>query len=85
VAAAGGSADIPRALPHAVSSISGGAISTPFTYDRNGNRAVGLGHSMGSQRYGPESHRHACADRNSNSGSPGLSAGVGAIKSVFGS
>jgi hypothetical protein len=34
------------ALPHAVASISGGAISTSFTYDPNGNQTTGLGRSI---------------------------------------
>src|SRR5262249_43620751 len=31
------------ALPHAVTSISGGTINTTFTYDANGNQTAGLG------------------------------------------
>jgi YD repeat-containing protein len=34
------------ALPHAVQSISGGTISTTFTYDGNGNQTAGLGRSI---------------------------------------
>jgi uncharacterized protein RhaS with RHS repeats len=34
------------ALPHAVMSISGGAVSTSFTYDPNGNQTSGLGRSI---------------------------------------
>jgi hypothetical protein len=34
------------ALPHAVMSTSGGAISTSFTYDPNGNQTSGLGRSI---------------------------------------
>jgi hypothetical protein len=30
------------ALPHAVTSISGGAVSTSFTYDPNGNQTSGV-------------------------------------------
>ncbi|HYB81050.1 MAG TPA: RHS repeat-associated core domain-containing protein, partial [Mycobacterium sp.] len=33
-------------LPHAVTSISGGTISTTFTYDANGNQTSGLGRSI---------------------------------------
>jgi RHS repeat-associated protein len=33
-------------LPHAVTSISGGSISTTFTYDPNGNQTAGLGRSI---------------------------------------
>lgn len=33
-------------LPHAVMSTSGGAISTTFTYDPNGNQTSGLGRSI---------------------------------------
>ncbi len=32
--------------PHAVTSISGGAINTTFTYDANGNQTAGLGRSI---------------------------------------
>src|SRR5207253_1175978 len=32
--------------PHAVMSVSGGAISTTFTYDPNGNQTSGLGRSI---------------------------------------
>jgi hypothetical protein len=39
------------ALPHAVSSISGGAISTTFTYDLNGNQTGGLGRSISYTSY----------------------------------
>jgi uncharacterized protein RhaS with RHS repeats len=34
------------ALPHAVTSISGGNINTTFTYDPNGNQTSGLGRSI---------------------------------------
>ncbi len=34
------------ALPHAVTSISGGLINTTFTYDPNGNQTAGLGRSI---------------------------------------
>ena len=34
------------ALPHAVIGISGGAISTSFTYDPNGNQTAGLNRSI---------------------------------------
>jgi RHS repeat-associated protein len=34
------------ALPHAVTSISGGNINTTFTYDANGNQTSGLGRSI---------------------------------------
>jgi RHS repeat-associated protein len=33
-------------LPHAVTSISGGAVNTTFTYDANGNQVSGLGRSI---------------------------------------
>jgi hypothetical protein len=33
-------------LPHAVMSISGGTVSTSFTYDPNGNQTTGLGRSI---------------------------------------
>ncbi len=39
------------ALPHAVTSISGGAISTTFTYDANGNQTAGLGRSISYTSY----------------------------------
>jgi len=39
------------ALPHAVTSISGGAVSTTFAYDPNGNQTSGLGRSISSQWY----------------------------------
>src|SRR5256885_2309898 len=34
------------ARPHAVSSITGGTISTSFTYDANGNQISGLGRTI---------------------------------------
>jgi len=39
------------ALPHAVTSISGGNISTTFTYDPNGNQTSGLGRSVSYTSY----------------------------------
>ncbi len=39
------------ALPHAVTSISGGAVSTSFTYDPNGNQTSGLGRSISYTSY----------------------------------
>src|SRR5262249_48894420 len=39
------------ALPHAVTSISGGAINTTFTYDANGNQIAGLGRSISYTSY----------------------------------
>ena len=39
------------ALPHAVSSISGGVISTTFTYDPNGNQTAGLGRQIAYTSY----------------------------------
>jgi RHS repeat-associated protein len=39
------------ALPHAVTSISGGAVSTTFTYDPNGNQTSGLGRSISYTSY----------------------------------
>jgi RHS repeat-associated protein len=39
------------ALPHAVMSISGGAVSTSFTYDPNGNQTSGLGRSISYTSY----------------------------------
>jgi hypothetical protein len=39
------------ALPHAVQSISGGTISTSFTYDPNGNQTSGLGRSISHTSY----------------------------------
>ncbi len=32
--------------PHAVMSVSGGAVSTSFSYDANGNQTSGLGRSI---------------------------------------
>src|SRR5712692_1563752 len=37
--------------PHAVSSISGGAVTTTFTYDNNGNQTGGLGRSIAYTSY----------------------------------
>jgi hypothetical protein len=39
------------ALPHAVTSISGGAVSTSFAYDPNGNQTTGLGRSIAYTSY----------------------------------
>jgi len=39
------------ALPHAVTSISGGNINTTFTYDPNGNQISGLGRSISCTSY----------------------------------
>src|SRR5262249_25869374 len=39
------------ALPHAVTSISGGSINTTFTYDANGNQTAGLGRSISYTSY----------------------------------
>jgi RHS repeat-associated protein len=39
------------ALPHAVTSISGGTVSTSFTYDPNGNQTSGLGRSISYTSY----------------------------------
>jgi RHS repeat-associated protein len=39
------------ALPHAVTSISGGVINTTFSYDPNGNQTAGLGRSISYASY----------------------------------
>jgi RHS repeat-associated protein len=39
------------ALPHAVTSTSGGAVTTSFTYDPNGNQTSGLGRSISYTSY----------------------------------
>jgi RHS repeat-associated protein len=39
------------ALPHAVTSISGGAVSASFAYDPNGNQTTGLGRSISYTSY----------------------------------
>src|ERR1700676_5039300 len=38
-------------LPHAVTAVSGGAISTTFSYDPNGNQTSGLGRSISYTSY----------------------------------
>ena len=38
-------------LPHAVTTVSGGSISTTFTYDPNGNQTSGLGRTVSYSSY----------------------------------
>jgi RHS repeat-associated protein len=46
-------------LPHAVTSVSGGAISSTFTYDANGNQTSGLGRTISYTSYNkPSSITH---------------------------